>query len=527
MFKIGIMGGADEIGKSMLYVEYKKSAIVIDCGMDFPDELSNFGVNKIVSYGSYIKNNLHKIKGLYITHMHEDHIGGVRRFVEKYNIPIYAEPLTCEYLKLKNSFRETVSLNPIKCNALINLGSFKLRPFEVEHSTLKAYGYELITKQGNIVVTGDFKLGNCNEDAIKGLKKWGIRKSPLILISESTNANNIGYSKHESDIIGNIDSLIKNYKNEILIISTFASNMDRLKRIIESAESHNSDVFVVGRNMEIGIQFLIKQGLVNESNIKFVSDNIKRIPDRAVVLCTGCQGEPSGGLYKVVEALKDREKKTVLFSSSIIPGNEIQVNNIKIALAKANFKYIEGSDLFHTSGHAKQDELKCMLKLLQPKYFIPVHGDYIKQLANKQNAIENNIKEENIILVENNSLIKFTKNSISVDHITDHLEYITNNGVTKESTIAKKQQIAKNGMFVYFITGRYIKYEPIGIPEKCKLNRLGRDFIKTFLDNNQGLVNKQEFKEQCQEFLLKELKNKDNIPEICIMLIDNKKKKTR
>ena len=196
MYKIGLMGGADEIGRSMIYIEYNKKAIVVDCGMEFPDDLSSFGVNKIVSYGSYIKNNLKKVSGLFITHLHEDHIGGVRRFLEKFNVPIYAEPLTCEFLKMKHSFKNSVRLIPIQNNEKISIGGMTIRPFEVEHSTIKAFGYEIFSKFGNIVLTGDFKLGNSKADAIQNLEKWGLTKKPLALIMESTNSNSEGFSTH-------------------------------------------------------------------------------------------------------------------------------------------------------------------------------------------------------------------------------------------------------------------------------------------------------------------------------------------
>ena len=153
------------------------------------------------------------------------------------------------------------------------------------------------------------------------------------------------------------------------------------------------------------------------------------MPDNALILSTGCQGEPQGGLYKLIEKLKDKENKYVLFSSSVIPGNERSVNNLKINLLKNNFKYIEGSDLYHTSGHGRKEEIKCLITSLKPQYVIPVHGDYIQQVANKENAITCGIEEKNIILAENNSILKLKKDKYEVDTIIDGLEYITNNGI--------------------------------------------------------------------------------------------------
>lgn len=528
MYKIGLIGGADEIGRSMIYIEYNKTAIVVDCGMEFPDDLSVFGVNRIVSYGSYIKNNLSKVKGLFITHMHEDHIGGIRRFLEKFNIPIYAEPLTCEFLKMKHTFKDSTTLMPIKSNEVINLGGFSVRPYEVEHSTIKAFGYEIMSKMGNVIISGDFKLGNSREDALKNIKKWGITKEPLALLVESTNANREGYCKHESDIIKNIEELILKHKKDLFIISTFASNMTRLKYIIEVAQKHNQDVFVIGRNMEIAVKFLVNQEIVSNSRLSFLGDNEKAsIPDNALVLSTGCQGEPQGGLYKLIKKLENKENKYVLFSSSVIPGNERSVNNLKINLLKNNFKYIEGSDLYHTSGHGRQDEIKCVIETLKPKFLIPVHGDFIQQSANKNNGIECGVKEENIILVENNSVIKLKKDEFKVDSINDGLEYITNNGIVKESLIETKKTIAKNGLFIYSINGRYIKYSSVGIPDNCKLNRVGRTFVQAFLQEHGGsVIDKKVFKEACENYVSKEMKN-DNLPYIEIVTINEKNKPTK
>ena len=529
MYKIGLIGGADEIGRSMIYIEYNKSAIVVDCGMEFPDDLSMFGVNRIVSYGSYIKNNLSKVKGLFITHMHEDHIGGIRRFLEKFNVPIYAEPLTCEFLKMKHSFKDSVSLIPVKANSIIKMGQMSIRPFEVEHSTLKAFGYEIMSKFGNIVLTGDFKLGNSITDTMDNVKKWGITESPLALIVESTNANREGFCKHESDIIDNIETLIRKHKNDLLIITTFASNMNRLKNIIEVTQKNNQDIFVIGRSMEIAVEFLLSQELISKSRICILSDNEKRtIPDKGLILSTGCQGEPQGGMYKLIKKLENKENKFVLFSSSVIPGNEKQVNSLKISLLKNNFKYIEGSDLYHTSGHGRKEEIKCLITSLKPKYVIPVHGDYIQQTANKENAIICGVKEENIILAENNSVIKLKKDRFEVDSIIDGLEYITNNGIVKESLIETKKTIARNGVFIYAINGRYIKYSSIGIPDNCKLNRVGRTFVQTFLQSFSGsTIDKKFFKDECEAYLLEQMKNDNCIPHIEVIFAENRTKQKK
>lgn len=518
MIKIGFMGGAEDIGRSMLYFEYNGTAILVDSGMDFPQELSNFGVNRIVSYGSYIKNNLEKIKGIFITHIHEDHIGGLRRFTEKFNIPIYAEKLSCCYLRQKKSLKDSIKILEIKANERIKFDTFTVRPIETEHSSITSFAYEIFTRQGNVVISGDFKLGNSKEDALKGALKWGIKTPPEILICESTNSHKEGYSTHESDIVPNFRKLIHEYRNKFLVIGTFASNMHRIKNIIEIAQEINKPILAVGKNMEFAVQFLVENGLVKPDNIKYHEDS-KDIPkSNTLVLSTGCQGELGGGLYKIIDSFAQIENKTVLFSSSIIPGNEKNVNKLKAMLLKNGYAYIEDTKLYHTSGHAHKDELITLIETLKPKYFIPVHGDYIAQYNNKLNAISCGVDEERIIIPENNTLLKFRRGEVNISKIYDSLEYITNYGVVSEKFIENKKLIGMNGVFVYAIKGKHIEFSAIGLPERCKAYRIGQSFVQFYQKNipNKNL-GKKKLTAICEEYLKSEFKNEKQIPLINII----------
>lgn len=482
-------------------------------------ELCNLGVNRIVSYGSYIKDNINKIQGLLITHIHEDHIGGLRRFLEKFNLPIYASEFTYEFLKHRKIIKDSTVHIPIKDNEVLSFCSFSVRPFSVEHSALKSFGFEIMSEEGNLVITGDFKLGNSKSDAIKNLNNLNLTKNPLALLIESTNSNVEGYSLHEEDLIDNFKKIIYDYKDKLLIIATFASNMERLKNLINISQSIGKDIFVVGKSMETAISFLIDKNYISNSKIKFIENEIKYIPNNALVLSTGCQGEEFAGIYRLIKYFKDTDiEKTVLFSSSIIPGNELKVNSLKISLLKNNFKYIDDSSSYHTSGHAKQEELKLIMKYLNPKYVIPVHGDYIQQLANKENALSVGITDDRIVLPENNSILKFKKDTVVVDVLTDSLEYITYNGVVKETFIRDKKALAKNGLIVYIINNRNIKFLSVGIPCNCKLNRISKMFAEKYLETNDcKRINKHAFKEACEEYLLKEMKNEYSIPLIKVI----------
>lgn len=525
MIKIGFMGGAEDIGRSMLYLEYNGTAILVDSGMDFPQELSNFGVNRIVSYGSYIKNNLDKIKGIFITHIHEDHIGGLRRFTEKFNIPIYAERLSCLYIKSKKILKDSVKMIEIKPNSMISIDNISIRPFSTEHSSVTSLGFEIFTREGNVVITGDFKLGNSREDALLGVSKWNITKEPKILICESTNAFKDGFSTHEEDILPNLEKLIYEYRNKFLAIGTFASNMKRISNIISYAQKINKPILALGRNMEFTINFLVEQGLVSGENIKYFENFSGMVKKDTLVLSTGCQGEPTGGLYKLISNFDYIQDKTVLFSSSVIPGNEKEVNKLKAMLLKNNFSYIEDKHLYHTSGHAYRDEIRCLIESIKPKFFIPVHGDYIAQTANKVNAIESGVSEDSIIIPENNVLFKFKKEGVESSPIYDTLEYITNYGVVNERFIDNKRLMGMNGVFTYVINGRTAYFEAIGVPERCKSYKIGQSFVDFFESElaNRNL-GKKNLKKACEEFLNVEFKNEKQLPLINIIILKKNKR---
>lgn len=527
MIKIGFMGGAEDIGRSMTYVEYNGTAVLFDCGMDFPQELTNFGVNRVVSYGSYIKNNLDKVKGIFITHLHEDHIGGIRRFTEKFNIPIYTDLLTGKYLRQKKSLKDTVKIIEFKNDVKIDIENISIRPFATTHSSVSSFGFEIFTKQGNVILTGDFKLGNSKENAEKEVEKWNVKSSPLILICESTNSSKEGFSTHENDIFDNLKQIIHDHRNKLLVIGTFASNIHRLKNIIKISQNINKPIFVVGRNMEFTVKFLVENGLIEPTNIQYLEEsNNMMIKKDSLVLSTGCQGELGGGLYKIIDKLNYIEDKTILFSSSVIPGNEKSVNKLKVALLKNGYKYIENKELYHTSGHAHQGELKTLISSLKPKYFIPVHGDFIAQHNNKLNAISSGVMEENIILPENNSLLKFTRKDIEISPIYDSLEYITNYGVVSEKFIENKRNIGMNGVFIYVIKGKHIDFSVLGIPERCKAYRIGQSFVDYYQNNvsNKNL-SKKKLIQICEEYLKGEFKSDKQLPVINIITFKKQKNK--
>lgn len=519
MLNIGFIGGADSIGKSLTYLEFNNEAIIVDAGMQFPDELESFGVSKIVPNGIFLRKNIKKIKGLFITHLHEDHIGGIKRFLEKFNVPVYADILTIDYIKTKNKINSEVTFIPIYNNQYVNFNYLQINPFKVEHSVLYAFGFDIHTPYGNIVISGDYKLGKNLTEIKTNLSKLHIKKKPFIFISESTNADEDGCTQGEEDILSNFQKVIKN-TNGILVIATFASNMPRVKNIINLCEKLGRPVYIMGKSLEIAVNFLYTHSYISKNKINFISDDNKTaISKNAVILSTGCQGEKNAGLYKLINILKKNINKNVLFSSSIIPGNENSINEIKCELLRNNFKIIENENLYHVSGHAKKVEIKEFIKYLNPKYFIPVHGDYIKLINNRKNALECGVSKNNIIIPENDCLVKFKRNGFEKIILKDKNEYISNHGVEDDTLLNARKAMASNGIFFFLINKGELLVNAFGILPSCRIVQMLYRFKNKFIMKSKDkIITEKALKEEVEKYFSQEIKN-NKMPYVKILKI--------
>lgn len=412
------LGGINEIGKNMYVIQYGDDLLMIDCGSKFPDE-SLLGVDLIIQDISYLQENKEKIRALLVTHGHEDHIGGIPYLLKQLNVPVYATRLTLGLIELKlreHGLLRDTELNLVDSDSNFEFGTISVSFFKTSHSIPDCLGIVFQTPEGTVVHTGDFKfdltpVGGDYADLHK-MAKIG-EKGVLLLLSESTNAERPGFSQSERIVGEHIEDAFRRADQKIFI-STFASNVHRIQQIIDAAIKTNRKIGLLGRSMvnvvsvaeELGY-LTIPEGMIVEANEINGMD-----PERVVVICTGSQGEPmaalsrlSTGTYRQVSVLPG---DTVILSSSPIPGNEKSVSRIVDNLFLLGAKVIYGSGStsgMHVSGHGFQEELKLMLTLMKPKYFIPIHGEYRMLQQHRALAESVGVERENIFIINNGDVV--------------------------------------------------------------------------------------------------------------------------
>lgn len=385
--KFIILGGLGEIGKNMYALEHEDEIIIIDAGISFAD-MTTFGVDYLVPDYTYLKMNESKIKALFITHGHEDHIGGIPFLLLTVNIPkIYAPNQASELIKLKLEDKNIRYDNVLtyKSDDIIKFKHFEVDFFSTTHSIPDSHGIRVKTPNGTIVTTGDFKFDFTPIGPIADLHKMARigEEGVDLLVSDSTNALNEGISNSESKVDEALNDIFAKHTTERIIIATFASNIYRLKHIVETCYKYKRKICIFGRSMENNIDISIKGGYINHPEL-FVSaeeaNNLK--PKEVCILCTGSQGEPLAALSRIADgehkSIKLRLDDVVVFSSSPIPGNAMSIGRTINKLYLKGVKVYTNSDTtdIHTSGHANIEELKLMIRLIKPKYMLPFHGEY-------------------------------------------------------------------------------------------------------------------------------------------------------
>ena len=416
------LGGLGEVGKNMYVITHDDEILIIDAGVMFPeDEL--MGIDYVIQDVTYLKMNEDKIKGLIITHGHEDHIGGIAFLLQKVKIPVIYSPKIAISLISKKLVD-----NNIKYERLEEINQFshlKTKHFNVEfvnttHSIPDSFAVVVHTPQGTIFETGDFKFDLTPIGPMADLHKMAKigKEGVKILLSDSTNALSEGFSKSESCVDETLNDIISRHHGRI-IIATFASNIYRIKHIVETCRKNNRQIITFGRSMESSIEIALSNGLIKDKSIFIDTNKAKGLKRNEVcILCTGSQGEPlaaltriANGVHKQISLLPD---DLVVFSAKPIPGNAESVNRV------INKLYLKGVKVFtneefsdiHTSGHAKQEELKLMLRLVNPQYFMPMHGEYRMLMAHKQIAMDCGIPSENIFICKNGDVINLTNDGV-------------------------------------------------------------------------------------------------------------------
>lgn len=416
------LGGLGEVGKNMYVIEHDDEIIVIDAGVMFPeDDLP--GIDYVLADYTYLKENENKIKGLFITHGHEDHIGGIPYLLSHVNIPvIYAPKVGAELIKKKLDDRGVNYTNIIIYNEDTKpcFKHFQIEFFRTTHSIPDSYGISINTPNGRIVTTGDFKFDLTPIGPVANFSKMtklgdeGVK----LLLSDSTNALVPGFSTSESDVDEALSDIFRSCKGRI-ILATFASNIYRLVHIIDTCVKNGRKVAVFGRSMVNSIEIAKSCSLIKDKSVFITSDEAnKSKPEKVCLLCTGSQGEPLAALSRIANGIDNNIKlmpeDTVIFSSSAIPGNAMSINRV------INKLYLKGATVYttsddanvHTSGHAKQDELKLLFRLLRPEYFMPVHGEYRMLKSATDLANECEIDRDHSFICKNGDILGISKEGV-------------------------------------------------------------------------------------------------------------------
>lgn len=485
------MGGMHEIGKSTLVIEDHKDIVIVDAGIKFMDSFVT-GIKGLIPDYTYLKKNQHKIKGIFVTHGHEDHIGGIPYLVKQVKIPkIFAPEIAIEYLKLKFVEHKIVfqgKFIKIKKNLVAKFTSIKVDVWTAQHSIPDAFGIRITTPNGKIMATGDFRfdytpIGNLTD--FSKLKQIGHEKLTLML-SDSTNAMRPFHSPSEKDILKDIEKYMKIATGKI-IITAFASNLTRIKAIIELSEKLHKKVVTFGRSMVNGVEIGKKLNyiqvhdatLIDKKNVHQYSD------DEIVVLTTGSQGEELAALSKMAQKkhhqIKIKQDDLIIFSSSPIPGNRMKVEELINKLIKLGAIVKEnGIDGYlHTSGHAYYEEHFKIFQLTKPKYFLPYHGEYRMCLFHGKTAVDAGVKPKNILIPNNGQVIEIfqEKVSFSDQKIDVGPVFIEGNEAAKINlqTFKEREKLSQNGFFFVTIAFNEAKNKIIG---KLRIMSRGLFYIK-------------------------------------------------
>ncbi|MDD2208043.1 MAG: ribonuclease J [Bacilli bacterium] len=416
------LGGLGEVGKNMYVIEHDDEIIIIDAGVLFP-ESELLGIDYVIQDITYLKNNKEKIKALIITHGHEDHIGGISFLVQNLNIPIiYSPRISGDLIKNKLADRGVgyKNIEIYNKDSVVKFKYFTVDFVNTTHSIPDSYAVVIRTPNGIIFATGDFKFDltpigpMANIHKMAALGKEGVK----LLLSDSTNALTPGSSQSESTVDEALGDVFAKSTSRI-ILATFASNIYRIKHIIETCRKNNRKIVTFGRSMETAKEIAIKNDLITDKTIFIEANEAKNLKKHEIcILCTGSQGEPlaalsriAGGTHRQIELMTD---DIVVFSSSPIPGNRASINRIINKLYLKGVRVYTNTELsdIHTSGHANQEELKWMLRLINPEYFMPVHGEYRMLKAHGDLAEDCGIPKENIFICENGDSVELTKDGV-------------------------------------------------------------------------------------------------------------------
>ena len=460
--KIIPLGGLGEIGKNMTAFEFGGDIIVVDCGMGFPDE-DMYGVDMVLPDISYLKANASRVRGIIITHGHEDHIGAVPYVLKELDVPIYTMPLTAALIELKLEEHDLLYNTQIftkKVGSSFRLGAFTIEFINVNHSIPDAVALAIGTPLGTVIHTGDFKIDVTPiQGSMMDLARLGQlgNEGVLALLSDSTNVEKPGYSASERKVGASFNKLFMGCDKRI-IITTFASNVHRLQQIIDVAAKYGRKVAITGRSMENVLHVASVLGYVKiPENVMVDLEKVNSLPhEKTVIISTGSQGEAMSALYRMAfsehKQIKVDAGDRVIISASAIPGNETMISRVidELFHKGAEVIYDRNTDL-HVSGHASQEEQKMVLALTKPKYFIPVHGEYRMLVKHAELGRMMGVKPQNIVIAENGKVIEISKKGIRCEETVQAGAVMLDGSGTSEvgSVVMRdRHRLAEDGMIV-------------------------------------------------------------------------------
>lgn len=465
--KVISLGGLQEIGKNMTVLEYNNDIIVIDCGLAFPED-DMLGIDLVIPDTSYLQKNIDRVRGIVLTHGHEDHIGALPYVLRDINVPVFGTMLTLGLLE--NKLREhdllnSVTLHTVVPGETIKLGQFKVEFIHTNHSIADAVALAITTPLGVVIHTGDFKVDYTPIDGdimdIHRFAELG-KQGVLLLLSDSTNAERKGFTMSEKNVGRVFDQIFEETPKNRIMVATFSSNIHRIQQIINSAHTYKRKVAIIGRSMVNAVKTSTELGYLSiPAGVLIDINDIKNYTDeQLVIITTGSQGETMSALSRIAsnehKQVQIKPDDKIIISASSIPGNEKNISRVINELLKKGADVVyEGMADIHVSGHARQEELKLMLALIKPKYFMPVHGEFVHLVSHRDLAVSMGIEKENVFIMSIGDVLEITKNDAKVNGTVQAGQVLVDGlgvGDVGNIVLRDRKHLSQDGLMIVVVT---------------------------------------------------------------------------